>query len=342
MSRYIIRMTSVLLMSLFAGIIVSNVAMIYTNGHQVEKEDLFKALPDTIEHCEVVSPYTKIQLPRQRNPAIKVVSPQTKIQLLQRRRNRNQSPASNHNSTQIQRSKPTTIPKIVRDWHITPEEDPDVFGTGTGLWNWSPPAAHHKSVVRIYVAITKGRKTKWYMGSGVIVRRTATHYEILTCYHVVEGAEKYVTAFSDKGVAVEGRVLKSLSTEESDTALISVPIPKNSVLQPVKIADDSPKSGDRLECLGYGGSSKLLRTFYSVSGPMTNRQRTIVYQSFAPGDSGGPVFNDDKELVGLMSRAAIDWWYPDPPIVYRDREVKLAWPGLLVGLRPINGAMGVN
>ena len=291
-----------------------NLAIITTNGSQ----DTESLLPDTIERV-------KVQPPAGHNVK----------QLFQRRNRRGYSP--NYNTAPAKPFSPA-IPDYIQNWRGL-DEDPAVFGMGTGLWDWSEPAEHHKSIVRIHTGVQNGRKTDWYMGTGVITAVVNGKYQILTCSHVIHDGIKLVVRFSDGTISTEGEILKELSSSTSDSALISMSIPENSRLKPVQVATNAPTMNEVVECCGYGGSSNGLRTFYCEAGPMTSRQRTIVYQSFAPGDSGGPVFNDKQELIGLMSRAAIDWWYPEPALVYRGREVKLAWPGLFVGLKPINGVL---
>lgn len=125
-------------------------------------------------------------------------------------------------------------------------------------------------------------------GSGVKIKQG-----ILTAEHVVEdNFEVFVT--DHKKIKLPGYVIKK--NKEIDLALVA-PLYKNE--QYINIAEDTPELGDRLFSIGCGAGRFLVAKVGCVSD--FDSPYIITSYPFFPGDSGGPVINEDGELVGIVS-----------------------------------------
>lgn len=150
-----------------------------------------------------------------------------------------------------------------------------------------------KDAVVVVFAIKEGEKGG-KLGSGVVLRRGDL---VATNYHVIEGE-------GDLRVKLpNGSVVKVLSVRaespEHDLAILEIP-PAGRGL---KLASGEPQVGE--EVMAIGNPRGLERTLSTgiVSG-IRQRGATKVYQITAPispGSSGGPIINDEGEVVGLAS-----------------------------------------
>ncbi|WP_337175217.1 trypsin-like peptidase domain-containing protein [Paludisphaera sp.] len=126
---------------------------------------------------------------------------------------------------------------------------------------------------------------------------------ILTNYHVVEGAEKIVVAFSD-GVELPATVVGT--DDKSDVAVIKVestnypPLPRGN--------SSSVKVGDLVMAVGSPFELSQSVTTGIISATERNNVRINEYESFIqtdaainPGNSGGPLVNMAGEVVGVNS-----------------------------------------
>ncbi|MDH3731914.1 MAG: trypsin-like peptidase domain-containing protein [Gemmatimonadota bacterium] len=141
------------------------------------------------------------------------------------------------------------------------------------------------------------------LGSGVLIDREG---HVLTAAHVVETADQIEIEFRD-GTRVGGRVLASDAA--SDVALVKIPaIPAG--VDPVPIGDsDLVEVGDQVFVVGapYGLGHTL--TVGHVSGRRADFDEELdlgveFFQTDAAinqGNSGGPMFNLDGEVVGIVS-----------------------------------------
>lgn len=137
-------------------------------------------------------------------------------------------------------------------------------------------------------------------GSGVLVQVTPVAGILLTNWHVVRDAPRGITVLWPDGSVVQGRVMAHDS--EWDLAAVAVARP---TIQPVQIAASAPRLGDHLTMAGYGPSGGYLEQHGSVTGylsPVRSRRREFVEMRAQArnGDSGGPMFNDDGELAGVL------------------------------------------
>ena len=131
----------------------------------------------------------------------------------------------------------------------------------------------------------------------------------LTAYHVVEkdeGRRVIRVTYSDGSVAKMCRVVRS--DRDSDIAILHVWVPPNT--RPVPVAKVGVRYGDRIEFAGLGGTTQLdccLRHFSAMAAAPTSSNRIFADATLLPGDSGGPVFNTDRQVVGVISGGWI-WW----------------------------------
>ena len=196
-------------------------------------------------------------------------------------------------------------------------------GIKTSLWKWTQPASHHNSVVKV--------ETKSGSGSGVLVhifntRPIANGYEglCLTAEHVVgdnvDGKIK-VTYRNGK----RARNCKVISTNEAlDVAVLWVWVPNG--IAPAPIANADVTVGQKLEFCGLGGDSSLnlMRHFTSFAESPTSEKQIFASAPLLPGDSGGPVFNNAGQLVGIISGG---WFWFDGGVKSPNgKSISVTWP----------------
>ena len=197
-------------------------------------------------------------------------------------------------------------------------------GSETEHWDWTPSAKHHESIVKV--------STESGSGTGVIVhvfesRPVAKGFEGLcfTAKHVIaddDGKQKIKVSYQNGKRAKHCKVI--LEDEERDIALLWVWVPKN--VTAAKIAPNEVTIGEPLELCGLGGGSKLdmMRHFNSKSESPTDSNLIFASVALMAGDSGGPVFNSDSQLVGIISGG---WFWFDGGVKSRSGgSVSLTWP----------------
>ena len=140
-------------------------------------------------------------------------------------------------------------------------------------------------------------------GSGFVLD---TDGHILTNFHVIEGGRQIVVRLFD-GSAAEATVVGS--DPSSDLAVIRAPFDP-AELQPVTFGDsDAARVGDPVFAIGnpFAKNFSVTAGIVSATGRNTEsgfsrRQILNVIQTDAslnPGNSGGPLFNDAGEVIGV-------------------------------------------
>jgi len=198
-----------------------------------------------------------------------------------------------------------------------------------GYWNWTESSEHHKAVVQV--------KTDSGFGSGVLVhvfrsRRVGKGYEglVLTAHHVVSDAQLIKVAYQNGKKAKHCTVV---SVDEAvDVAFLRVWVPEGA--KEVPLAEMGSRPGDVLEFCGYGGGLPLnqLRHFEATSDDPTNANQIFSSVSLLSGDSGGPVFNEKREVVGIISGG---WFWFDGVSTSDGLRHNLTWPARTSNLKPI-------
>lgn len=165
---------------------------------------------------------------------------------------------------------------------------------------------HINSVVTIYTANFSGegdsRKVQKGVGSGVLVEDN----QVITAAHVVDGANIIEVVFND-GKRIKADVVSSLKA--SDIALIQLK-KTHPTAPPAVLADsDQTRIGSQVFIIGSPfGISQTLSVGH-LSGRM-NRGLMVggtpieflqTDTAINTGNSGGPMFNTDGEVIGIVS-----------------------------------------
>lgn len=207
-------------------------------------------------------------------------------------------------------------------------------GKESGLWKWTPIAEHHHSIVEINSA--------GGVGTGVVVEIDETKplkggHEgyILTAFHVVQddkGEGLIKVRYRNGKKAKKCRIVHA--DEHKDVALLWVWVPDGIPSSPV--ATDPIESGDELEFAGLGGGSQLsccIRHFAATASSPSSLEKIFADVPLLPGDSGGPVFNQENEVVGIISGG---WfWFNSGITTPSGTSVRTTWPARASNVGPL-------
>ncbi len=162
---------------------------------------------------------------------------------------------------------------------------------------------------------------------------------VLTAWHVVQddivdGSIK-VTYRSERR-ARGCRVVQH--DEAKDVAVLWVWVPGE--VNPAKLATKSVERGDKLELAGLGGGTDLascIRTFEAFASPPSSFEKIFADVPLLPGDSGGPVFNANHEVVGIISGG---WFWWDSGLkTSTGSYIRTTWPARASNVGPIQSMM---
>lgn len=207
-------------------------------------------------------------------------------------------------------------------------------GTGSGLWKWTPVADYHRSVVEV--------STSGGSGTGVLIsvnknKPIKDGYEgyVVTAWHVIQDdivdGEIKVT-FKNSRRARGCQVVEH--DEDKDVALLWVWVPGD--MKPAKLATEPVKRGDKLELAGLGGGTDLkncIRAFEAFASPPSSIEKIFADVPLLPGDSGGPVFNEKHEVVGIISGG---WFWWDSGLKTENGSyIRTTWPARASNVGPI-------
>ncbi|MGY1639534.1 MarP family serine protease [Geodermatophilus sp. SYSU D00703] len=188
---------------------------------------------------------------------------------------------------------------------LTPTEAPEVAAPDQALQGSPVVASVQGSVVQISgVASSCARQID---GSGFVYARE----RVLTNAHVLAGV-------TDPVVTAEGEEYGATPVyvdEETDVAVLAVPgLPQ----VPLTFAPAPVGTGANAIIMGYPGGGDLfvgparIRDRRDISGPDFRDSQTVVrdvYQLFGEvraGNSGGPLFDDQGHVLGVVFASAID------------------------------------
>jgi len=176
--------------------------------------------------------------------------------------------------------------------------------TGNPTTNWSadkladylltghPP---HPSVARIVAPESSGAS----LGSGVLVDVNRSQGLVITNWHVIRESRSAVLVQFPDGFQSAGTVIRW--DEAWDLAAIVVWKPSAT---PVPIAAEPPHIGERLTIAGFGRGVYREETGecteYLSPGNGYAKEFVELKATARQGDSGGPIFNERRELAGVL------------------------------------------
>jgi len=168
----------------------------------------------------------------------------------------------------------------------------------------------------VMVKTFSGTKAKG-SGSGFIYKIEGDYAYILTNHHVVSGGSKW-SVIDSKDTEIEGNVLGS--DEYLDLAVIKVK--KTSVMEVVNISSSEVHLGDTVFTIGapvgyeyrgtvtngiVSGLNRLVEV--AIKNSIQNDYVVEVIQTNTavnPGNSGGPLFNSNGEVIGIISMKLVE------------------------------------
>jgi S1-C subfamily serine protease len=188
---------------------------------------------------------------------------------------------------------------------LTPTQVPDVAAPDQALRESPVVSSVQGSVVQISgVAPSCSRQID---GSGFVYAPE----RVMTNAHVLAGV-------SDPVVAAEGEEYEAVPVyvdEATDVAVLAVPgLPQ----VPLTFAPEPADSGDDAIIMGYPGGGGLfvgparVRDHTDISGPDFRNEETVVRDVYAlygevrAGNSGGPLFDPQGQVLGVVFASAID------------------------------------
>ncbi len=146
-------------------------------------------------------------------------------------------------------------------------------------------------------------RTGYSFGSGVLVFKNASAGLVLTNWHVVCDATGRVTVVFPSRFTSGASIVRADRQWDLAALLIAPP-----GAEPVSIGTVPPQPGDPLWIAGYGsGRYRMVAgrcTQYVAPGPNQPFQMLEVSVPARQGDSGGPIFNDRGQLVGILFGSA--------------------------------------
>lgn len=206
-------------------------------------------------------------------------------------------------------------------------------GKDSGLWNWTQQSKHHQAIVKVDAGDGSGTGVVIHVDKSKPIKDGFEGY-CLTAWHVVKDIHdssikiNYRNQRRSKGCRVVD------FDRERDIALIWAWVPGE--IEPAKLANDPIKGGDQLEFAGLGGGSDLtccLRHFSAVASSPSSMEKIFADVPLLPGDSGGPVFNENQEVVGIISGG---WFWWDGGVkLPNGSQINATWPARASNIDPI-------
>lgn len=143
-------------------------------------------------------------------------------------------------------------------------------------------------------------------GSGVIIKKTSAYLYILTCRHVIDGANDILVYMSEEAKPITAKVYNQSAVPGEDLAILQLKRPEQSI-NPLAVATNVLKG----EPVAVIGNPLLLRNSVTV-GVVSGFNRgdsgeyTQIDASINPGNSGGACINEKGELVGIATAKVVD------------------------------------
>jgi len=136
-------------------------------------------------------------------------------------------------------------------------------------------------------------------GSGTLIYRQGKQGILITNYHVVKDAQDDILVTFPSGFRSSAKVVATDPRWDLAALLIWAP-----EIQPVVITDNPAKPGETLTIAGYGSgryqTSSGICSQYVSPGINQPREMVELRTVARQGDSGGPIFNQNGELAGVL------------------------------------------
>ena len=156
-------------------------------------------------------------------------------------------------------------------------------------------ANEHPAVCRIIVDEQMGHA----FGSGTLIDARDNYGLVITNWHVVRDATGLITVRFPNGFESEAKPVKLDETWDLAALVIWRP-----PAEPVRLATSAPQSGDLLTIHGYGQGRyrQAWGRCTSYYAPTVGMPKELVELDVEArqGDSGGPIFNSQGELAGVL------------------------------------------
>jgi serine protease Do len=157
------------------------------------------------------------------------------------------------------------------------------------------PDTPHPAVARIMSLETNAAS----FGSGTLIYKQGKHALLVTNHHVIRDSKEEILVSFPNGFRSSAKVVASDPTWDLAALLIWSPS-----IDAVQITKKAPQSGDELTIAGYGsGRYRAVSGICSqyVSPGLSQPHEMVELKAVArQGDSGGPIFNQDGELAGVL------------------------------------------
>ena len=158
-----------------------------------------------------------------------------------------------------------------------------------------PTGQPHPAVARIRSLESNATS----FGSGTLIYRQGKQGILITNYHVIKDAQDDILVTFPSGFRSSAKVVATDSRWDLAALLIWAP-----EIQAVVITDNPAKPGDTLTIAGYGSgryqASSGICSQYVSPGINQPREMVELRTVARQGDSGGPIFNQNGELAGVL------------------------------------------
>jgi tetratricopeptide (TPR) repeat protein len=186
------------------------------------------------------------------------------------------------------------------------------MGSGiTVIALWIPIAhgANSVEVAKIAKAVTVNIDSPDSPGSGVIVQKNQNTYTVITAAHVVRNRRSNFTIITPDGQKY--RLTNISTTKGTDLAVVKFQSTTNYSFAKFGDAANSPE-GSTVYVAGFPVSTQAIsyslynftegKVTANANRPLAEGYSLIYSNSTLPGMSGGPVFNEDGELIAIHGR----------------------------------------